>query len=87
MVAGVARVPGAAGRPAELRRFAGAVSPQPVGRGKPPRRGVQARRQVERLGGGPERLVFELVIAPVLERTLGDHRAGEAQAGSAPELA
>ena len=34
MVAGVARVPGAAGRPAELRRFAGAVSPQPVERGK-----------------------------------------------------
>src|SRR5205823_4628099 len=28
---------GAAGRPAELRRFAGAVSPQSVERGKPPR--------------------------------------------------
>ena len=34
MVAGVARVPGAAGRPAELRRFAGVVSPQRVERGK-----------------------------------------------------
>jgi len=31
MVAGVARVPGAAGRPAELRRFASAVSPLKAG--------------------------------------------------------
>jgi len=28
-----------------------------------------------------------LVVAPVLERTLGDHRAAEAQAGGAPESA
>jgi hypothetical protein len=28
-----------------------------------------------------------LVVAPVLERILGDHRAGEAQAGGAPECA
>jgi hypothetical protein len=34
MVPGVARVPGAAGRPAELSRFAGAIAPQPVERGK-----------------------------------------------------
>ena len=34
MVAGAARVPGAAGRPAELGRLAGAVSPQPVERCK-----------------------------------------------------
>src|SRR5271156_439241 len=34
MVAGVARVPGAAGGPAELTRFAGALPPQPVVRGK-----------------------------------------------------
>jgi hypothetical protein len=43
---------------------------------------VRARR-----GGGPERLVLGLVVAPVLERILGDHRAREAQAGGAPESA
>jgi hypothetical protein len=47
---------------------------------------VQAKRQVERRGGGPERLVLGLVVAPVLERILGDHRAGEAQAGGALQL-
>lgn len=35
------------------------------------------------LDDGPERLVPGLVVAQVLERTLGDHRAGEAQAGGA----
>jgi hypothetical protein len=50
----------------------------------PARRGL---RKVERRGGGPERLVFGLVVAPVLEGILGDHRAGEAQLGGAPEAA
>jgi hypothetical protein len=37
-------------------------------------------------GSGPERLVLGLVVAPVLERILGDHRAGQAQAGGALQL-
>jgi hypothetical protein len=53
----------------------------------PSRRRVQAQRQVERRGGGPERLLLGPVVAPVLERILGDHRAREAQAGGAPESA
>ena len=52
----------------------------------PSRRRVQAQRQVECGGGGPERLVFGLVVAPVLGRILGDHRTGEAQAGGALQL-
>ena len=36
--------------------------------------------------GGPERLVLGLVVAAVLERVLGDHRPGKAQAGGALEL-
>ena len=52
----------------------------------PSRRRVQAQRQVERLGGGPERLVLGLVVAAVLGWILGDHRAGEAQAGGALQL-
>jgi hypothetical protein len=52
----------------------------------PSRRGVQAQRQVECRGGGPERLVLGLVIAPVLGRILGDHRTGEAQASGALQL-
>ena len=52
----------------------------------PSRRRVQAQRQVERRGGGPERLVLGLVVEPVLERILGDHRAREAQAGGALQL-
>jgi hypothetical protein len=32
-----------------------------------PRRRVQAQQQAERLGGGPERLVLGLVVAPVLK--------------------
>ncbi len=47
---------------------------------------VQAERHVERLGGSPERFVFGLVVAPVLERMLGDHRSGEAHAGGALQL-
>jgi len=47
---------------------------------------VQAQWQVERRGGGPERLVLGPVVAPVLERILGDHRAGEAQAGGELQL-
>ena len=47
---------------------------------------MQAERQVERRGGGPERLVLGLVVAPVLERILGDHRAGQAEAGGALQL-
>jgi hypothetical protein len=52
----------------------------------PSRRRVQAQRQIERRGGGLERLVFGLVVAPVLERILGDHRAGQAEAGGALQL-
>jgi hypothetical protein len=37
---------------------------------------VQAQRQVERLGGGPERLVLGLVVTPVPERIFGEHHAG-----------
>jgi hypothetical protein len=33
-----------------------------------PRRRVKAQRQAERLGGGPERLILGVVVAPVLER-------------------
>ncbi len=47
---------------------------------------MQAQRQVERRGGGPERLVFGLVVAPVLSWILRDHRAREAQAGGALQL-
>jgi hypothetical protein len=47
---------------------------------------VQAQWQVERRGGGPERLVLGPVVAPVLERILGDHRAGKAQAGGELQL-
>jgi hypothetical protein len=39
-----------------------------------------------RWGGGPEGLVLGLVVAPVLERIFGDHRAGEAQVGGALQL-
>ena len=53
----------------------------------PSRRRVQAQRQIERRGGGPERLVLGLVVAQVLEWILGDHRAGQAQPGGAPESA
>jgi hypothetical protein len=52
----------------------------------PPRGRVQAQWQVERRGGGPQRLVLGLVVAPVFERILGDHRAREAQAGGALQL-
>ena len=52
----------------------------------PSRRRVQAQRQVERRGRGPERLVLGPVVAPVLERILGDHRAGQTQAGGALQL-
>ena len=47
----------------------------------PSRRRVQAQRHVERGGGGPERLVLGLVVAPVLGRILGDHRAGRGPGG------
>jgi hypothetical protein len=53
----------------------------------PSRRRVQAQRQVERLGGGLEWLVFGLVVAAVLGWILGDHRAGQAETGGAPESA
>ena len=53
----------------------------------PSRRHVQAQRQVERRGGGPERLVFGSVVAPILGRILGDHGTRQAQAGGAPESA
>ena len=36
--------------------------------------------------GRPERLVLGLIVAPVLERVLGDHRAGEASPGGALQL-
>ena len=62
-------------------------TPSRISAALPSRRRVQAQRQIERRGGGPERLVFGLVVAPVLEWILGDHRAGEAQAGGAPESA
>jgi hypothetical protein len=60
------------------RHFAG-----PADLALPPRRRVQAQRQVE-CSGGPEQRVYRLVVAPVFERVLGDHRAGEAQTGGAP---
>src|ERR1700720_4662864 len=63
------------------RLFAGPADPTLPSRGR-----VQAQWQVERLGGGPERLVLGLVIAPVLEGILGDHRAAQAQAGGALQL-
>jgi putative addiction module killer protein len=50
---------------------------------------VQAQWQVERAGGGPERLVLGLVVAPVppvLEWILGDHGTREAQAGGALQV-
>jgi hypothetical protein len=50
----------------------------------PPRRRVQPEWDVERRSGGPERLVLGLIIAPVLELILGDHRAGEAEARASP---
>jgi len=40
--------------------------------------GVQAERHGEGLRGRPERLVLGLIVAPVLERVLRDHRSGEA---------
>ena len=63
------------------RPFAGTADLALPSRGR-----VQAQWQVERGGGSPERFVFGLVVAPVLERILGDHRAGEAQAGGALQL-
>ena len=42
---------------------------------------MQAQWQVECGGGGPERLVLGLVVAPALGWILGDHCAGQAQAG------
>ena len=73
-----------------LRRAAAGVAQclvaGPADLALPPRRRVQAQRQVERRGGGPERLVLGLVVAPVLERILGDHRPGQAQAGGALQL-
>jgi hypothetical protein len=53
----------------------------------PPCSCVQALWHVERRGGGPERLALGPIVAPVLERILGDHRAGQAQARGAPESA
>jgi hypothetical protein len=54
-----------------LRRAAAGVAQRlvagPADPALPPRRRVQAQRQVECLGGGPERLVLGLVVAPVLE--------------------
>jgi len=52
----------------------------------PPGGGVQAERHREALRRRPERLVLGLIVAPVLERVLGDHRAGEAAAGGALQL-
>ena len=73
-----------------LGRAAAGVAQRPVAGpadlALPPRGRVQAQRHVERRGGGPERLVLGLVVAPVLERILGDHRAGQAQAGGALQL-
>jgi hypothetical protein len=59
---------------------AGAADPALPSRGR-----VQAQRQVECRGGGPERLVFGVVVASVLERILGDHCASEAQACGAQD--
>jgi hypothetical protein len=47
---------------------------------------LQAQRHFERRSGGPERLVLGLVVAPVLERILGDHRASKAEVGGALRL-
>src|SRR6266576_2379752 len=73
-----------------LRRAAAGVAQRsgtgPADLALPSRGRVQAQRQVERLGGGPERLVFELVVAAVLGWILGDHRTGQAQAGGALQL-
>jgi len=44
------------------RLFAGPTDPALPSRGR-----VQAQRQAQRLGGGPERLVLGPVVAPVLE--------------------
>jgi hypothetical protein len=73
-----------------LRRAAAGVAQclvaGPADLALPSRRGVHAQRQVER-GGGPERLVLGPVVAPVLERILGDHGTRQAQAGGALESA
>ncbi len=73
-----------------LRRAAAGVAQRsgtgPADLALPSRRGVQAQRQVECCGGGPERLVFGLVVAPVLGWILGDHCAREAQSGNAFQL-
>ncbi len=53
----------------------------------PSRGRVQAYRQAERSRGRPERLVLGLIVAPVLQGIFGDHRAGEAEAGGAFQLA
>src|ERR1700720_969835 len=50
------------------RAAAGAAQrSQPADFALPSRRRVQAQRQVERRGGGPERLVIGVVVAPVLD--------------------
>ena len=73
-----------------LCRAAAGVTQRPVAGpadlALPARRRVQAQWQVERRGGGPERLVLGLVVAPVLERILGDHRASKAEVGGALRL-
>jgi hypothetical protein len=51
-----------------LRRAAAGVAQRPVAGPADPvppsRRRMQAQWQVERLGGGPERLILGLVVAP-----------------------
>src|SRR6266851_9037118 len=70
-----------------LGRAAGGVAQRrlagPADLALPSRGRVQAEGQVERRGGGPERLVLGLVVAPVLEGILGDHGAGQAEEGGA----
>src|SRR5438128_4043810 len=79
-----------AGRIEGFRRAAARVAERLVSSAAdlalPSRGRVQAQGHVERLGGRPERLVLGLVVAPVLERILRDHRAGEAQARGALQL-
>ncbi|MGB9649570.1 MAG: hypothetical protein WCB44_31345 [Stellaceae bacterium] len=67
-------------------RVAQCLDAGPADPALPSRRRVQAQRQAERRGA-LERLGLGPVVAPLLEWILGDHRAGEAQAGVAPESA